>query len=67
MDELIKKMWYAYAMEQYQQQKEKKKKKKSCHLLQHGKSFEKIMLSEVGQRENKKYYMISPKCGIYKT
>ena len=44
-----------------------KKKKKYCHLLQHGKSFEKIMLSEVGQRENKKYYMISPKCGIYKT
>lgn len=66
MDELIKKMWYAYAMEQYQQQK-LKKKKKYCHLLQHGKSFEKIMLSEVGQRENKKYYMISPKCGIYKT
>ena len=65
MDELIKKMWYVYAMEQYQQQKGKKKE--SCHLLQHGKSFEKIMLSEVSQRENKKYYMISPKCGIYKT
>ena len=26
MDELIKKMWYAYAMEQYQQQKGKKKR-----------------------------------------
>ena len=47
--------------------KEKKKKKKSCNLLHHRKSFEKIMLSEVSQRENKKYCMILPICGIYNT
>ena len=45
----------------------KEKKKKSCNLLHHGKSFEKIRLSEISQREDKKYCMILPICGIYNT
>ena len=58
-DEWIKKMWYIYAMEYYSVIKKTIKPFAATCM-----ELEVLTLSEVSQKENDKYHMISLICGI---
>ena len=58
-DEWIKKMWYIYTMDYYSAIK-----KNAIPFATTWMNLEIIILSEVSQKENDRYHMISLICGI---
>ena len=61
-DEWIKKMWYFYTLEYYWAMKKNKMMPFAATWMQP----ESLILSELSQKEEDKYHMISLTCGIYK-
>ena len=59
-DEWIKKMWYIYMMEYYSTAKKNEVMSFAATWM----DLEIIILSEISQKENDKYHMISLTCGI---
>ena len=59
-EEWIKKTWYIYTMEYYSAIKKRTKMSFAASWMQ----LEILMLSEVSQKENDKYHMVSLICGI---